>query len=168
VGRGMTLLVVLAVVCAAVPRIVATQSPSTVRQGPRRMLSEADRAALLAAREAVWRAWFAGDTDALGRLVPPELITIEPNSTTFGTRESTLAASRAFAASGGKLTRLAFPRTEIQAYCDTAVLYTTYEMDIQSGGQTRSERGVATEVFVQQNGTWMNSGWQLAPVGADR
>ena len=27
------------------------------------------------------------------------------------------------------------------------------------------DRGVATEVFVQQSGHWVNTGWQLAPVG---
>jgi len=129
-----------------------------------RTLSEPDRAALLAAREAVWRAWFAGNTEALARLVPAELVTIEPGSGTFGTRESTLAGSRGFAASGDTLTRLEFPRTEIQAYGNTVVLYTSYEMDISSGGQTRTDRGVATEVFVQQNDRWLNTGWQLAPV----
>lgn len=129
-----------------------------------RTLSETDRAALLAAREAVWRAWFAGNTEALARLVPAELVTIEPGSATFGTRESTLAGSRGFAASGDTLTRLEFPRTEIQAYGNTVVLYTSYEMDISSGGQTRTDRGVATEVFVQQNDRWLNTGWQLAPV----
>ena len=133
------------------------------RQGEPRQLSEAERASLLSAREAVWRAWFAGDIDALTKLVPPELITIEPHADTFGTRDSTIAASRGFVGSGGKLARLAFPRTEIQAYGSTAVLYTTYEMDLVTGGRTETERGTATEVFVQQNGRWINTGWQLAP-----
>src|SRR5438876_2993536 len=92
-----------------------------------RRLSDADRAQVLAAREAVWRAWFAGNTDALVKLVPPELITIEPATDTFRNRESMLASSRGFAASGGKLTRLVFPRAEFQAYGNTAILYTTYE-----------------------------------------
>jgi ketosteroid isomerase-like protein len=127
-----------------------------------RPLSETDRAAVLAAREAVWRAWFAGDAEAFARLVPAELVTIEPAAQTFGTRESTLAGSRGFAGSGGKLTRLEFPRTEIQAYGNTVILYTTYEMDIASDGRTRTDRGVATEIFVQQNDRWINTGWQLA------
>jgi Domain of unknown function (DUF4440) len=130
-----------------------------------RRLSEGDRAAVLTAREAVWRAWFAGDTEALSKLVPPELITIDQGSDTFGTQASNLAGSRGFAASGGKLTRLLFPRTEFQAYGNTVILYTTYEMDLLTSGETNTERGVATEVFVQQNGRWVNAGWQLAPVG---
>jgi Domain of unknown function (DUF4440) len=128
-------------------------------------LSDSDKKALFAAREAVWRAWFAGDTAALSKLVPPELIAIEPGSDTFGTHTSTLAGSRGFAASGGRLLRLVFPRTELQAYGNTAILYTTYEMDLQAGGKPTTERGVATEVFVRRDGEWINTGWQLARTG---
>ena len=129
----------------------------------RRFLDTDERAALMKAREAVWRAWFAGDRPALAKLLPPELITIEPGSTSFGTLESNLQGSSGFASSGGKLTRLVFPTSEIQAYGNTAIIYTSYEMDLQSGGKTRTERGMATEVFVQKNGQWLNTGWQLAP-----
>jgi hypothetical protein len=129
----------------------------------RRQLDEAERAELMKAREAVWRAWFAGDGPALRKLLPPELITIEPHSDTFGSFTSTMEGSRGFAAGGGQLTRLAFPSTEIQVYGNTAIVYTSYEMDLQSGGQTRSERGMATEAFVLKNGQWLNTGWQLAP-----
>ncbi len=129
-----------------------------------RRLGDDERTSLMTAREAVWRAWFAGDEQALLKLLPPELVTIEPAGS-VGTRESTLAGSRGFAAAGGKLTRLAFPTTEIQAYGNTAILYTSYEMDLQSGGQMHSERGMATEVFVRKDGRWLNTGWQLAPAG---
>jgi hypothetical protein len=131
----------------------------------RRMLGPDERAALMKAREAVWRAWFAGDEKALLKLLPPELITIEPGSTTFGSLESTVDGSRGFAASGGSLTRIAFPSTEIQVYGNTAILYTSYEMDLKSGSDTRTERGMATEVFVFKDGEWLNTGWQLAPAG---
>ena len=141
--------------------------PDAVSQlmSQRRMLDRDERASLMKAREAVWRAWFAGDQAALLKLLPPELITIEPGSTTFGTQKSTLDGSRAFAAGGGKLTRIAFPSTEIQVYGNTAILYTSYEMDLQNGAQTRTERGMATEVFVMKDGEWLNTGWQLAPGG---
>jgi hypothetical protein len=125
-------------------------------------LSDTDRKALMAARESVWRAWFSGDTAALTALVPPELVTIESGSGAFGTLASNLADSRGFAASGGRLTRLVFPRTEVQAYGATAILYTTYELDLLAGGKTTTQRGAATEVFVQREGRWINTGWQLA------
>ena len=129
---------------------------------PRR-LGDEERKALMDARESVWRAWFGGDGRTLAALLPPELVTIEPGSA-FGTLESNLAGSRGFAASGGKLTRLVFPRTEIQAYGATAILYTTYEVDLLSGGATQTQRGAATEVFVRRDGKWINTGWQLAPL----
>jgi ketosteroid isomerase-like protein len=128
-------------------------------------LGDGDRKALLAAREAVWRAWFAGDTATLSTLLPPELITIEAGSGAFGTRASSVDGARRFAASGGKLARLVFPRTEIQSYGNTAIVYTTYEMDLVNGGETATQRGAATEVFVKQDGRWINTGWQLAPLG---
>ena len=129
-----------------------------------RQLEEDEKKALLTAREAVWRAWFAGDSAQLTKLLPPELITVE-GSGDFGTLKSNLDGSRGFASSGGKLARLVFPRTEMQAYGNTVVLYTTYEMDLVTGGSTKTERGAATEVFVQQpDGRWVNTGWQLAPL----
>jgi len=128
----------------------------------RRFLDAAERASLLKAREAVWRAWFGGDQAALTKLLPPELITIDPGSRTFGTLKSTLEGSRGFAAGDGKLTRLVFPTTEIQSYGNTAIIYTSFEMDLHSGGQTQTERGMATEVFVLKDGQWLNTGWQLA------
>ena len=68
------------------------------------------------------------------------------------------------AASGGKLVRLTFPRTEFQAYGNTVILYTTYELELIAGGKPSMQRGAATEIFVQQNGQWINTGWQLARV----
>ena len=131
-----------------------------------RSLGPRERAAVLQAREAVWRAWFAGDTDALGALVPPELITIGPGSDSFGTRASNYDNARGFAASGAKLTRLVFPRTEVQAYGATVILYTTYELDLTARDRVSTQRGTATEVFVRQNGRWVNTGWQLSAVPA--
>jgi hypothetical protein len=128
-------------------------------------LSDDDRAAVLKAREAVWRAWFAGDTKTLSSLIPPELITIDPGADKFGSHTSNLEGSRGFAASGGKLARLVFPRTEFQAYGNTVILYTTYEMDLVTGGKTQTERGAATEIFVRKGDRWINTGWQLAPAG---
>ena len=133
-----------------------------------RTLGDAERKDVLRAREAVWRAWFAGDTAALTALVPPELVTIDPGADTFGTRASNLEGSRAFAAGGGKLTRLVFPRTEFQAYGNTVILYTTYELDTVSDGKMKTERGAATEVFVRQGDRWLNTGWQLAPLNGPK
>ena len=126
-----------------------------------RGIGDDEKKDLFAAREAVWRAWFAGETAALTRALPPELVTIEPDGS-FGTLKSNLDGSRGFAAGGGTLTRLVFPKTEVQAYGATAILYTTYELDLLAGGKTTTRQGAATEVFVQRDGKWIHTGWQLA------
>jgi hypothetical protein len=131
-------------------------------------LSGDDRKSLLSTREALWRAWFAGDTAAMTAILPPELITIESGSGEFGTLATNLAGAQGFAASGGKLTRLVFPRTEIQAYGATAILYTTYELDLLADGKTTTRKGAATEVFVQRDGQWIHTGWHLTPAGQGR
>ena len=121
------------------------------------------RKTLLEAREAVWRSWYSGDLERLKTLIPEELITLGPGPDGWGTRDSIVAASERFAKAGGKLTRLVFPRTEFQGYGNTVIIYTSYELDIEQNGKTRTEKGLATEVFVIRKGQWLNTGWQLAP-----
>ena len=40
-----------------------------------------------------------------------------------------------FAASGAKLVRLEFPKTEMQVYGNTIIIYTTYLYEIEAGGK---------------------------------
>jgi len=126
-------------------------------------LTEPQEQSVLAAREAVWRAWYSGDTKALAELLPPELITLHTGSDSFGSHQSVVAGAERFARGGGKLVRLNFPRTEFQRYGSTVVVYTTYELETENGGKTQTERGKATEIFVRRGGKWLNTGWQLAP-----
>ena len=128
-----------------------------------RSLGDDEKASLLKAREAVWRAWFAGDERALRELLPPELITLDGPPGVFGTLDSNLRESASFAKSGGKLVRIAFPRTEIQAYGRTAIIYTTFEVEMNVNGEVSKEAGRATEVFVRRGERWLNTGWQLGP-----
>lgn len=126
-------------------------------------LDDAQRSSLLSAREAVWRAWYAGDRKTLSELLPPELVTLGPGTEGWSHLDAIMTSSAKFAEGGGKLLRLEFPRTEIQAYGSTAIIYTAYELEASSGGSTRRERGKATEIFVRRGGKWLNTGWQLAP-----
>jgi hypothetical protein len=65
-------------------------------------------------------------------------------------------------AGAARLIGLEFPRTEIQIYGDTAILYTTYSLEQESRqGQRIRQNGRGTEIFVRRNGTWVNSGWNL-------
>jgi ketosteroid isomerase-like protein len=76
-------------------------------------------------------------------------------------RQGVLEGSARFAASGGKLVRLEFPKTEIQAYGYTAIVYSNYVYEIEQGGQRRTNTGRVTEVFVNRNGGWLNTSWHM-------
>ena len=119
-----------------------------------------EKSNLLAAREAVWRAWFANDTSQLAELIPPELIAIETGEK-WQTREDELAGAKDFAAKGGKLVRLEFPQTEIQAYGRTAILYTKFTVETEMDGKRTTLSGRATEMFVLRHDKWVNVGWHL-------
>jgi ketosteroid isomerase-like protein len=126
-----------------------------------RTLPEPMKKSLLEAREAVWRAFFANDRAALDRLIPEDLITIEPRGSEFGNRAAVLAGSEGFAKSGAKLARLEFPKTEIQVYGYTAVVYSTYLYEIEKDGKRTPNLGRVTEVFVLRDGKWVNPGWHM-------
>jgi ketosteroid isomerase-like protein len=123
-------------------------------------MSPGEKSRLLAAREAVWRAWFANDTAQLAELIPPELIAIETGEK-WQTREDELAGAKDFAAKGGKLVRLEFPQTEIQAYGHTAILYTKFTLETEMDGKRTTLSGRATEMFVFRHDKWVNVGWHL-------
>ena len=125
-------------------------------------LPEPLRKQLLADREAVWRAWFAGDTKQLGDLLPADTIVINSGEGDWPGREAILESSKQFAAAGNKLVRLEYPKTEIRAYGRTAIIYTTYLFETESAsGQRNTSTGRATEIFVFRNGKWLNPGWHM-------
>ena len=116
---------------------------------------------LLDAREAVWRSWFSGDRASLEKLIPAETIAIESGHNNWSNRQTILDGSVEFAKGGGKLVKLEFPRTEIQAYGATAVVYSNYSFELEQGGQRINQSGRVTEVFVLRNGQWVNPGWHM-------
>jgi ketosteroid isomerase-like protein len=118
-----------------------------------------DRDAILKAREAVWRAWFAGDIPTLKRLVPAETIVISGGEEAWKHQAEVLRSSEAFHAAGGKLLKLEFPHTEMQRFGDVAVTWSTYRLEIDVKGKPSVDAGRATEIFVLRNGEWVNPGW---------
>jgi ketosteroid isomerase-like protein len=124
------------------------------------VLPDEMRQSLLAAREKVWRGWFENDSQVLDTL-PPELIAMDGQRPAFSNRAEVLGAAAAFAKGGGKLKRLEFPHTDIQAFGATAIIYTTYEFEVETGGKSSVSSGRATEMFVRRNGAWINVGWHL-------
>jgi ketosteroid isomerase-like protein len=124
-------------------------------------LSDQSRQSLLAAREAVWRAFFTNDRAALDKLLPDDLITIEASGAEFGRRASVVAAAASFAQSGAKLVRLEFPKTDIQVYGATAIIYSTYVYELEKDSQRALNSGRVTEIFVNRKGQWVNPGWHM-------
>ena len=116
---------------------------------------------LLDAREAVWRAYFAGDRATLEKLIPEEAIAIEAGNDNWSNRQTILDGSERFAKSGGKLVKLEFSKTEIQVYGFTAVVYSNYAYELETGGQHVNQSGRVTEVFVLRKGQWVNPGWHM-------
>lgn len=150
--RTLLLLAVLGITVAAAFHAVAAPSSAT------------DRDQLLAAREAVWRDWFAGDRAALEREVPPETIAISASETNWHNQKEILQSAAEFHAADGKLLRLEFPRTEIQRFGDVAMLYSQYELETETNGKRSEESGRVTEIFVFRDGHWVNPGWHTDAV----
>jgi len=126
-----------------------------------RPLGDQMKQRLLAAREAVWRAYFTGDRATLEKLIPEDTIAIDPGGNTWSNRQAILDGAVQFAKSGGKLVKLEFPRTEIQVYGATAVVYSDYSFELETGGQHSTQAGRVTEVFVLRKGQWVNPGWHM-------
>jgi ketosteroid isomerase-like protein len=116
---------------------------------------------LLEARETVWRAFFSNDRAALEKLLPEETIVMDPGASQVTRRGEALANAAGFAKSGAKLVRLEFPSTEIQAYGSTAILYSTYQYELEQEGKRTPHSGRITEVFVYRKGQWVNPGWHM-------
>jgi hypothetical protein len=118
-----------------------------------------EQAELLKVRESVWRAWFANDTKALEQLVPPDTIVISTGEEKWQDQASVLQSAAQFQASGGKLLRLEFPRTEVQRFGDVAITYSQYVYETEAAGKRSVTFGRVTEIFVRRNGKWTNPGW---------
>jgi ketosteroid isomerase-like protein len=119
------------------------------------------RQRILAAREAVWKAWFANDRATLEKLIPEETIAIDNGSEGWSGRAAVLDGAKRFAESGGKLVRLEFPKTEIQVYGNTIIIYTTYLYETEVNGKRSTASGRATEMFVRRGDDLVNVGWHM-------
>ena len=119
------------------------------------------RQRILAAREAVWKAWFTNDRASLERLIPEETIAIDNGNEGWSDRAAVLAGAKRFADSGGKLVRLEFPKTEIQVYGNTIIIYTTYLYETEVNGSRSTASGRATEMFVRRGDELVNVGWHM-------
>jgi len=162
--RHSITLFMLAALAVTAPRDAGSQKPATPNAVVSRtsdVIDDTTRAAVLAARDAIWRAWFAHDTAALRRLLP--------RSTTAGegggweSREEIVAGSLQSAASGRRLVGIRFDDTRIHANGNVVVVFSNYTLDLEHEGRRNTVTGSASEVFVRTDGGWQNPFWYLGP-----
>jgi hypothetical protein len=142
----------LSVVSLLIPCLASGQyvSPSVERQ-------------ILAARDSVWRAWFANDTAVLRRALPGAVVAGEgAPDVRWADRAAILSQSHDFAR-GARLERIAFDNTHIMLDGDVALVSSNYQLVTSAGQHTDSSRGHAAEIFVRQHDGWVNPFWRLAP-----
>ena len=116
---------------------------------------------LLAVRDRVWRAWFAGDEAYLSEVLPPEFLGINPGDEPATGLPETIAEAKQFAASGGRLVRVSFDDARSQRYGDVSVLFSRYELVLEVAGKETTSRGWVTEIFVLRDGRWMHPAWHM-------
>lgn len=117
---------------------------------------------ILDTRDAVWKAWFANDRSRLDKLIPEEAIGINAGSKEWADRAAILAGAKAFADSGAKLVKIDFPKTDIQVYGNTVLVYTTYIYETEDNkGARKTVSGHGTEMFVRRDDELVNVGWHL-------
>src|SRR5262249_18622877 len=97
----------------------------------------------------------------LMRSLPEDFVGVGWGGGFWSNRNKVIADARTFSVGGGKLVRLAFPRTEIQLFGDVAVIFSEYDVEIFSEGRHTTQGGRATEVFVKKGEGWIHPSWPL-------
>ena len=62
---------------------------------------------------------------------------------------------------GAKLVRLEFPKTGLQVYGNTVIVYTAYLYEVEADGKREARSGRGTEMFVRRGDDLANVGWHL-------
>ncbi len=141
--------------------VSAVLTVSPLPSGSANDVSEQVRKELLAARDTAWRSFFQPDAAVTERILAPELIAIQESAERWEGRASLIALAKSMREHGVRLTRLEFPRTEIQVFDDTAILYYTYVMEQRQGERVAVLAGRGTEIFRRREGRWVDVGWHL-------
>ena len=138
-----------------------TTTPNAAAPAKADVIDDTTRAAVLAARDAIWRAWFANDTAALRRLLPRS--TTAGDGDSWESRDEIVAGSVRSAASGRRLVGIRFDDTRLHAQGNVVVVFSHYTMELEEQGRRNTVTGSASEVFVHTNGVWQNPFWYLGP-----
>lgn len=154
IARQLLLLLSFGPIVVGLPAVAVAQT-----------VDAATREEILRTREAVWRAWFEGDEEALNRLVPPALAAGSPEG--WQERARTMADARGWAQGGGRLIDLRFEGTSFAGHGGVVVLFARFSYTVIDPGarEPHTVQGRASEVFVRRDGLWVNPFWYLEPEG---
>jgi SnoaL-like domain len=118
------------------------------------------RAELERARETIWRAFYAGDSALLERLIPPALAA--GSTWSWEERAATIASAQRAAANGRRLAELHFDSTSITLRDSVAMMQARFIcVTERRDGKRTTNQGTATEIFVRQDGRWVNPFWYI-------
>lgn len=119
---------------------------------------------VFAARDTVWRAWFANDTVLLGRFLPPAIATLTGGAEGhWQDRPAELKGSRLSARAGRRLLALSFENSETSVVGPSVLVRSDFTTVVAAGQRVDTTRGRATELFVKVGATWTNPYWQIEP-----
>ena len=153
----------LIILCFVIgPRVAAAQQPAkpnAERFRESNAIDAATRTAVLATRDAIWRAWFAHDSAALAKLLPRS--TAAGDARGWQSREEIVEDSRQSAGSGRKLVGLKFDDTRMHRNGAVVVVFSNYTLELEQQGRRNTVSGSASEVFVLRDGVWENPFWYL-------
>lgn len=113
------------------------------------------RSELIAAREAVWRAYFSGDSARLVELLPERMVAMEQH------REGIIRDALAFVRDGGQFVGITFSEDEFFVRGDVALVFSRYTVDLTQRGKSAPMAGRAIELFEKREGRWINPSWHL-------
>lgn len=162
--RRLVAVLILAALAMASPRNASSQQqPASNAAGsqPSNTIDDVTRAQVLAARDAIWRAWFANDTAAL-RTMLPRSTTAGDGNNNWESRDEILAGSLRSATSGVRLVGIRFDDTRMHANGNVVVVFSNYTLELEREGRRNTVTGRASEVFVRTDGVWQNPFWHLA------
>jgi hypothetical protein len=132
---------------------------ATIACAPGPALPALDRAAIkveiVAARDRVWRAWFAGDSAGLVAALPDSMVAMGETSADI------IANALAFRAAGNRLVHLSFSDSEFMLTDTMAVVVSTFRVETVRNDSTSVMGGRAIEVFVREGSFWVNPYWHL-------
>ena len=150
----LTCAALVLIATAGCERSTSAAAPTECRAAPT-AVDSATRAQLVVARDAVWRAWFAGDSAALVRLLPEPMVGMGQD------RAAIIADAQGSARAGRRLEKLEFTCDELYVSGDVALVFSNYRTDVRDGKDLEVTTGRAIELFERRNGVWVNPSWHL-------